>query len=151
MLYAHYTVHHVSNQGWNMHASSIIVDLECLIFLCWRVQRDAVKERSSLLYGLLSKNAIQSSRPPSKNILELFGASFNKTKLRRSSRGQCEMFPATTTSHHHTSLTEVPTSSLSRIPTLGNCVWNSPPPQILSLGSDPGPTFWGGGGIYLRV
>jgi hypothetical protein len=73
----------------------------------WRVQRDGVKERSSLLDVLLSENAIQSFQPAIKNILELFAASFNKTRLHRSWRDRCERSPALSgdLSHHHTSLT----------------------------------------------
>ncbi len=43
-----------------------------------------VSERSSLLYNFVKRKCYISSRPPFKNILELFGASFNKTRFRRS-------------------------------------------------------------------
>jgi hypothetical protein len=46
------------------------------------VQRDGVKERLSLLYDFIERKRYISSRPPSKNIFELFGALFNKTRLR---------------------------------------------------------------------
>jgi hypothetical protein len=41
-------------------------------------------ERSSLLNEFVKRKRYISSRPPFKNILELFGAFFNKTRLRRS-------------------------------------------------------------------
>ena len=44
-------------------------------------------ERSSLLYYFVKRKRYISSRPPFKNILELFGALFNKTRLRRSWQG----------------------------------------------------------------
>ncbi len=63
-------------------------------------------ERSSLLYDFIKRKHYISSWPPLKNILELFGALFNKTRLRRSWQGG--MWEARADlrglSLHHTSL-----------------------------------------------
>jgi hypothetical protein len=63
-------------------------------------------ERSSLLYDFIKRKRYISYRPPFKNILELFGTSFNKTRLRRSWQGGLWEAQADLRglSLHHTSL-----------------------------------------------
>ncbi len=65
-----------------------------------------VSERSPLLYDIIKRKRYISSRPPIKNILELFGASFNKTRLRRSWQGSVrETRPRPVASHSTIPLT----------------------------------------------
>ncbi len=59
-------------------------------------------ERSSLLYDSIKRKRYLSSRPSLKNILELFGASFNKNRLRRSWQGGCERPGPTSGAAHST-------------------------------------------------